>query len=185
MVPRLTFVDFMYAIVVGSAFRLIAPPPDKPLELSFRFLGILFLLLVVLEDYYLYHTQILKPSQPHQSSLSDFWVLVLEIGILLAWYLSTIAFPANPKVFLAAFSTFYALKWLAGLTHFAATAQLRSWRFYRYFSFFIPLTGCVGILFVDADGGLISPLVLGLLAGAWFVQVAIWWTVTKRWAQST
>lgn len=171
-VPRLIFVDFMYAIVVGSAFPLIAP-----LEMSFRFFGLLFLLLVVLEDFYLYHTQIVAPSQAHGSS---FLALVVEMCILLAWYLGAIAFPENPRVFLTAFAAFFALKWLAGLAHFAALRELRTWRFYRCFSFLIPLAGCVVVLFVGGDGRLSSPSISGTVAGAWALQTAIWWSVTKR-----
>lgn len=171
-VPRLAFVDFMYAIVVGSAFPLIAP-----LEVSFRFFGMLFLLLVVLEDFYLYHSEI---QGSDQLGGGGFFALIMEISILLAWYLSAISFPGSARAFLIAFAAFYLLKLLAGFAHFTAVAQVRSWRFYRSLSFLIPFATAAILAGVASDEGLRSAIVWPLIMGASILQVLVWWMVTRR-----
>ena len=170
-VPRFAFVDFMYAIVIGAAFPLIAP-----LEQSLRFVGLLFLLVVILEDFFLYHTQVATVTVEEAKT---FRALLAEIGVLLAWYLSAIAFPASVRAFLLAFAAFYLLKWLAGLAHFSSLRQARSWRFYRTYSFFLPVLVSVILLYWH-DEVSAFPVLWIIAALASVIQMAIWWLITKR-----
>lgn len=169
---RVSFVDFIYAIVVGTTFALV-----PPVDLSFRFFGMLFLILVVLEDFYLYHTQIAVYADQNVPSFS---ALVFEISILLAWYLAAMSFPAKSKAFLFCFSAFFVLKWLAGFAHFTSLGQLGNWRFHRNHSFIIPASIGIMILLFSAQSISVSLSKCILLALGWIVQVSIWWTVTRQ-----
>jgi hypothetical protein len=96
---RRRFVDFIDAIVIGAVFTSIAP-----VEISFRFFGILFLLIVILEDFYTAHTQLATLGTP-QIALR-FPPLVVELAISLFWYLSAVAFPERKSAFLVALGCF-------------------------------------------------------------------------------
>jgi len=168
---RVSFVDFIYAIVVGTAFGLV-----PPVDLSFRFFGMLFLILVILEDFYLYHTQIAVYADQNMPSFS---ALVFEISILLSWYLAAMSFPTKSKAFLFCFSGFFLLKWLAGFAHFTSLRQLRNWRFHRNHCFFIPAS--FGIILLFSTQSITNDLEkFILLAIGWFIQVSTWWIVTKQ-----
>jgi hypothetical protein len=168
---RVAFVDFMYAIVVGTAFPLVAP-----VDLSFRFFGLLVLLLVILEDFYLYHTQIAVHAD---RALTSFSALVFEISILLAWYLAAVSFPARGFTFLFCMAAFFSLKWLAGFSHFASLQQLSNWRFHRNHSFCLPAACCLILGIATGGAELTSPFQWVPLVTSWFIQVCIWWTITR------
>lgn len=124
---RSMFIDFMYAIVVGAAFPALS---GDRLDLSnIGFWSILFLLSVVLEDYYLYETQIVRHQQAGDVPLM---ALLFEIVILVSWYIAIAAISsatastpasnvaANVAWFLSAFSAFFLLKLFAGVAHWTA-----------------------------------------------------------------
>ena len=169
---RVSLVDFMYAIVIGSAFPLIAP-----IELSFRFFGMLFLLLVILEDFYLYHTQIVSSDK---AAVGRFITLVLEIAILLAWYLCVIAFSTSSDASLVAYGAFFLLKLAAATAHFDRLKLLGSWRYLRSFSFLIPISVACVLACCGWGGRLSSFRIWGIVASTWAVQVTIWWGLTKH-----
>ena len=171
-VTRIAFVDFMYAIVVGSAFGAV-----PPLELSFRFLGLLFLILVILEDFYLYHTQIVGRREAQVPSFS---ALVAEIAILLVWYLAVISFPDSPASCLLCFAAFFALKWLAGVAHFAKLAKLRSWEFRRNATFLVPMVVAVVIALTGGNRDLSFVGQWLPVTAAWVFHVTTWWGVTNH-----
>ena len=174
---RVTFVDFIYAIVVGTAFALV-----PPVDLSVRFFGMIFLILVVLEDFYLYHTQIALYADQNVPSFS---ALVFEISILLAWYLAAMSFPAKSKAFLVCFSAFFILKWLAGFAHFTSLGQLGNWRFRRNHCFFIPASIAIMILLFNTQSITTSLRKCILLVLGWLIQVLVWWTITRQMEQTT
>ena len=169
---RIVFVDFMYAIVIGSAFGLISP-----LELSFRFIGLLFLVLVVLEDFYLYHTQIVGQQE---SRVPSFSALVAEIATLLAWYLAVISFPDKTVSCLLCIAAFFALKWIAGFAHFAKLHKLRSWEFRRNTTFLFPMTIAIAIIVLRGQSSLSSTGIWLPLVSAWLVHVGAWWGITNK-----
>ena len=77
MAERGLFVDFLYAVTVGSALPRIN---DTVLHFGSPVLwGLVFLIAVFLEDFYLYHVKIVPYlSGPH--SLPGFSLSVLIIG---------------------------------------------------------------------------------------------------------
>jgi hypothetical protein len=94
-VRRRVFVDFMYAIVVGSALPLVS---DKHLDFRDPVLyGLIFLIAIVLEDYFLYETQIAKFQGDNTPIMPG---LVFEISVLICWYLTDVDIPDHQAWFL-------------------------------------------------------------------------------------
>src|SRR6266481_7756992 len=121
---RYFFVDFMYAIVVGAALPLLSPEHVSATDSVFW--GVILLLVVVLEDFFLYTTEIV----PYQESIR-FWPLVFEIGILFSWYLAAVAIPKHPTIFFRSLACFFALKYLAGILHWSTVKKPRRNAFIR------------------------------------------------------
>jgi len=169
---RRRFVDFIDAIVIGAVFSNVAP-----LEFSFRFLGMLFLLLVILEDFYLAHTQLATLHAPIIAQ--RFPPLVIELAISLSWYLAAIAFPAKKGPFLVAFSCFCLFKWLAGFIHWRALRMLSAWQFRRNYLRLLCVVVCLCVYLFTGDTKLKRPKVWGPIALAWITQTAWWWRITK------
>jgi hypothetical protein len=169
---RRRFVDFIDAIVISAVFSNIAP-----LEFSFRFFGMLFLLLVILEDFYLAHTQLATLHAPIIAH--RFPPLVIELAISLSWYLAAIAFPAKKGPFLVAFSCFSMFKWLAGFIHWRSLRMLSAWQFKRNCLCLLCAVVCFWVLFLTGDTKLRHPKVWGPVAFAWVTQTICWWRITK------
>lgn len=169
---RRKFVDFIDAIVIGSVFSSIAP-----LEPSFRFFGMLFLLFVILEDFYLAHTQLATHQAP--TIALRFLPLVIELAISLSWYLAAIAFPENKDAFLVAFSCFFLLKWLAGFAHWSSLRMLSRWQFRRNYLNFVCVAVCLWIFYSTANTKLQDPRVWLPIALAWAIQATCWWAITR------
>ena len=87
---RLIFLVFMYAVVVGSAFEHL----DASI-ISFKFLFIIFMIVIILEDLYLFHIEI-SPYEDRTKPISLI-SLCFEIGILIAWHTSVVSI--SGKVF--------------------------------------------------------------------------------------
>lgn len=203
---RSLFVDFMYAIVVGSAFPALS---GDRLDLSnIGFWSIIFLLAIVLEDYYLYETQIVPFQQPGDVPLM---ALLFEISILVNWYIATAAVsaatasttpvstvPTDVTWFLCALGVFYLLKLLAGIAHWTASykktfANLKSWKAFlkgiksalgdwrclRNLAFVLPL-GTALIIVIRCKPTTVDWLTLLLLLVAWIVMIIVWWGITAK-----
>jgi hypothetical protein len=174
MARRSLFVDFMYAVVAGDVFsKLVDPKLDFT---TLKFWGILFLLAVFLEDYFLYETQI----APHlQAGDINLFALIFELLILLVWYLSASCFESQPYHFLGMFLGFFCLKFAAGLSHwtkihgsvwggFCDSHNLRN------LAFFIPVA--VGIVqWLWTKDPQMSAGKLVVLVISWAIMVLIWW----------
>jgi hypothetical protein len=169
---RTSFVDFIYAVVVGSTFPFLAP-----FDASFRLAGLLFLIIVVLEDFYLFHTQIAGkvPDAP-----APFMALVMELSVLISWYMAVISFPASPRPCLIAFASFFLCKWLAGLFHFGAIRKLTSWHFQRCHSFLVPFAASLLLAWRVGSDKLSQPVVWITIPVSWLIYVVIWWYVTDK-----
>lgn len=169
---RRRFVDFIDAIVIGAVFSSIAP-----LESSFRFFGMLFLLFVILEDFYVAHTQLATFKTPIIAL--RFFPLVIELAISLSWYLAAMAFPKKKDAFLIAFSCFCFFKWLAGFVHWGSLKMLSNWKFKRNYLNFICVVVCLWVLLMSGNNKLRRPRVWIPIALAWVTQTASWWVVTR------
>ena len=169
---RRRFVDFIDAIVIGAVFTSIAP-----VEISFRFFGMLFLLIVILEDFYTAHTQLATLGTP-QIALR-FAPLVVELAISLFWYLSAVAFPERKSAFLVAFCCFSTLKWLAGFIHWRSLGLLSDWKFKRNYLRLFSAAVCLWLLFTTGNKPLKRPRIWVPVALAWSVQTVCWWKITR------
>src|ERR1043166_8935502 len=104
------FVDFMYAVTVGAALpRIDKDALDIHSPVAW---GLLFLLAVFLEDFYLYHAKVVPHLQGKFPSARGF---ILAMLIIAAWYVSQAAFPAKPRLFLVSLAVFFLLKLFGGL----------------------------------------------------------------------
>jgi hypothetical protein len=169
---RVTFVDFLYAVVVGSTFQFLAP-----FEVSFRLFALLFLILVILEDFYLFHTQI---TAEVPNARASFLPLVLELSILIAWYFSVISVTTSARICLLAFASFFLLKWLAAVAHRRSVGQLRGWRLHRSHAFLIPSFVSFLLAWLFGRGPLNHPLVCVAVIMSWGFYVLIWWSITRE-----
>ena len=135
MTLRIGFVDFLFAVTVGSAFSNLGNInlDSNPME----FIVLCFLIFIVLEDYYLYHIHVVSTVRETSTSV-DFFILIAEVSILLSWYLSCTFATKSHHIYalysLAAFSFF---KFAAGSIHWGIHPENIDWRFYRYFAFLI------------------------------------------------
>jgi hypothetical protein len=166
-ITRRVFVDFMYAIVVGAVLPLIN---SNHLQWDIVFYSIGFLIFVILEDYFLYETQIARFQVAGVLSPVG---LFCEIGILLCWYLAAVSVPDHPLWFLSSFSLFFLLKFSAGWAHW----KKWRWESTRNFAFLLPFVTSIWIVGCHVPESLTGLIILKLL-GAWLVMLAIWWTVT-------
>ena len=108
MPERGLFVDFMYAVTVGAALPRL---DEKVLCVDNPVLwGLLFLIAVFLEDFYLYHVKVV----PDLSGRPKARGFILAMLIILAWYVGQAAFPSKPRLFLVSFGLFFLLKGLGG-----------------------------------------------------------------------
>lgn len=169
MISRASFVDFLYAVTIGGAFSKIGT--TKP---SLDFVILCVLILVVLEDYYLYHTQVL----PSESGCKNykFLSLVMESSILLAWYLSCAFIGTDqPMYSLFAIGAYSLLKITAGFFHWVSHTDHVNWRLWRY-GLFLMLPFVVCYCWYSNQ-----PLAYCFLYSfiAWIMQTLTWWAVTN------
>jgi hypothetical protein len=170
MAERGLFVDLLYAVTVGAALPRIN---GTVLHLGSAVLwGIGFLLVVFLEDFYLYHVKVL-PSLTGPHSWRGFLLSVLIIG---TWYLTEVAFPSNAQLFLAGFGMFFFLR-IAGSLLYRTTAR-ESW---QEAIFAVPVVAAGALMMLDERppfAGHPGRLLL-VLFPAWLVTVAVWWSMNR------
>jgi hypothetical protein len=163
------FVDFMYAVTVGAALpRIDKDVLDVHSPLAW---GMLFLLAVFLEDFYLYHVKVVPQLGGKFPSGRGFILAMLIIG---AWYLSQAAFPVKPRLFLVSFSLFFLLKLLGGL--FMRPTQYPS---QQDWVFLLPITAAL-VAFCLAKCPFFEShpeRFLFVLAPAWLLMVLLWWSM--------
>jgi len=181
--PSTTFADFMYAVVVGVAFSDIKL--TDPLQILFP---TIFLLVVVIEDFFLYQTQV----KPHTDifSFTSFSSLVLEVSILLAWFLSFLSRKDAREWAFACFSAFLLLKWIASVKHIGSELPAsKRWVIHRDHLFLISAIVSAVLIFVHPAAIVVSGTVAipgdwTILALAWLVQMWLWWAVVGHFNRS-
>jgi hypothetical protein len=164
------FVDFMYAVTVGASLPRL---DEKVLDYRDPLLwGLIFLLAVFLEDFYLYHVKVL----PYLKGFPKSRGFILTMTIIGTWYLSQAAFPTKPRLFLVAFALFFLLKLLGGLFMKPLQYPLR-----QDAVFLMPVAAAfVAIILADqvffvAHAGRF----LCVLAPIWLLTVWLWWSRDK------
>jgi hypothetical protein len=164
---RALFVDFMYAVAVGAALPRL---DERVLCVQSPLLwGLLFMIAVFLEDFYLYHVKVL----PHLRGEFPHWRgFILAMLIILTWYLSQASFPSRPRIFLGTFAFFFFLKLLGGLLMKPTQYPSR-----RDTLFLFPIVVAVVLIILYQYGCFSSHVghLLVVLVPAWFVAVILWW----------
>jgi hypothetical protein len=168
---RVTYVDFLTAIVIGSAIQFMAP-----LSVSFKFFALLFLSFVMLEDFWIYHTHIAKHDVRDQESFS---ILVIQWAIPLSWYLTVITVPDSPRAGLFSFGLFYFFKWLGGFTHYRHVQQISDPLSHRIWTFLVPMVTCFFLCFRFPTLVLAHPGTWGPVLCAVVFQISVYWWVTS------
>jgi hypothetical protein len=154
------FVDFMYAVVVGAAL-----PRFKAEIMSLRkaeFWGVLFLLAVFLEDFYLYHRIVL----PFLTGFPTAKQITLTMAIVLAWYFAQVSFPVNPRWFLGCLLVFFLLKLMGGVL-----LGVVHYPWGRDLLFLFPIIICSILLKLRWT----AQKSLRVLMPTWIVTVTVWW----------
>ena len=119
----LTFTDFLYAVVAGSAFQRF-----DPYSWGWNETIILVALLILADDWVLYHAQAsLVESTPRRFA----FILVLDIFILLLWYSTALSGEKGVRVpmsFLFFLSGFYLVIAVGELAFIKQTGRaIRMW----------------------------------------------------------
>ena len=171
MAERGLFVDFMYAVTVGATLPRIN---DTVLHVVSPVLwGVVFLIAVFLEDFYLYHVKIV----PHLSGPHSWRGFLLSVLIIGTWYLTQAAFPNNVNLFLVSFAAFFALRIIGGLLHRATGYPVR-----QDMVFTLPIVAAVALLalagypFFSGHSGRL----LFFLFPIWLLTILVWWSVDAR-----
>ena len=170
---RLRFMDLLYAAVIGNSLQLI-----NPSSLGASFLFSLFLLLVIIEDFFLYYADV-APENPDAEGLS-FLGMLSEVTVLGAWSFAFQAFASGSWNFVLFLFIFFILKTLAGFVNCAVSKSLFSLKFARELLFLATAGVLVWIwLQKPALAPAQSESLLAILAGTWLVQTILWWAITK------
>lgn len=171
MADRGLFVDFMYAVTVGATLPRIN---DTVLHASSPVLwGVVFLIAVFLEDFYLYHVKVV----PHLSGPHNPRGFSLSVLIIRTWYLAQAAFPNKVNLFLASFAAFFSLRVIGGLLYRATAYPAR-----QDLIFTMPIVAAVALLafskcpFFSGHPGRL----LFFLLPIWLLTILVWWSVDAR-----
>jgi hypothetical protein len=171
-----TFAEFLYAIVVATAISTLGTP-----EYTLEFWARLFLILAVLEDFFLYQTEV-KPFLNDELTLTQ---LVFEGSILFTWYFAFVSYPNHLGKFLLCFALFYAPKWIAGVKNAFKRVDGkwrfdRDWRIHRDHTFLITTTFCIILLAILTSRGKLDQVEMwGVISVFWAVQTSAYWMITK------
>lgn len=164
------FVDFMYAAVVAAALPRLQD--EEVLEFkSPTGWGLLFMVGVFLEDFFIYHVKVVPQLKAPFPSAFGF---ILTMMIILAWYLSQAAFPAKPRLFLTGFALFFFCKLAGGF-------RLRPTRYPSKldFLFLLPIGAAVLLLAMSRRDFFKSHpgRFLYILFPTWLLMVVLWWSI--------
>jgi len=171
MADRGQFVDFMYAVTVGATLPRIN---DTVLHADSPVLwGVVFLIAVFLEDFYLYHVKVV----PHLAGPHSWRGFALSVLIIGTWYLTQAAFPNNVSLFLVSFAGFFSFRVIGGLLHRATAYPPRQDVIWT-----LPIVAAITLLalagypfFSDHPGRF-----LFFLFPSWLLTIVVWWSVDTR-----
>jgi hypothetical protein len=174
-----TFADFMYAVVVGVAFSGVSVN-DSAAVLFVT----LFLLVVVIEDYFMYQTQV----KPHTDlwNFVSFQSLLFELAILLAWFLAFLSRKDAGAAAPVCLIVFFIAKWIASLKHLVKASQAgKQWLVHRDHLFLISAVTAAAIAIWSSHRTVaVAGVPLGfdwvVLAIAWAIQTMAWWWIVRQ-----
>jgi hypothetical protein len=173
-----TFADFIYAVVIGVAFADIKLTAGVPALILTS-----FLLVVVLEDFFLYQTQVKPLTEIFR--FTTFSSMVFEVGILLSWFLAFLSRDEpSPNLSFGCLSAFFLLKWLASAKHLSSTPTTKRWVLHRDHLFLMSVIAAVALILTGArlDLNVCSVRIDGawpIYGAVWLVQTLLWWYVVR------
>jgi hypothetical protein len=165
--------DFMYAVTIGSAF-----PKIEAIGFTYWLWALLFLLVVIVEDFFLYTTQV-KPHSADATAFSLF-ALLFEMSVLITWFLMVVSFQARPRVFLACYAAYFTLKWSAGFFHCRSASLLSTRIFHRNHTFFVPILAALCLLYFARPVTSESRQLWIVIVAAYIFSTVAWWLITPR-----
>ena len=170
---RLRFMDLLYAAVIGNSLQLLEP---QVLDAKF-FFGI-FLLIVILEDFFLYYADV-APENSEAEGLS-FLGMLSEIAVLSTWFFAFEAFSKDKWIFAGFLAAFFFLKVWSGFINCMQTKVLKSVKFARELLFLISVFLLVWIMVLNPETSPSDSRNILLWIGvSWLIQTISWWGVTK------
>lgn len=167
--PR--FVDLFFAVVIGTSFSLIKL--DNEL---IDILAKLFLILVIIEDWYGYYMYVVPvdTSQKKYNLLS----LIIEFSILISWYFTISSTPDKILLYSIFLSIYFFLRFLGGLIMFIRRMVIFKY-FVKEFSFFAPIL-LVWYAYLAIKNGCYSNHSIYILSFiGWLIHLTIWWLYRK------
>lgn len=167
------FVDLFYAVVVGSAITLILPTQSWS-----EILVKVFLMIVVLEDWYAYYRHVLPIYVKKQFDV-NFSSLLIEFAILLSWYFAFTSLPCQLDLFLISYGLFFFIKLFAGFIIYFERGKIFSKKTMTDCLFLLSILSVVllyshrGIMLASKNDVFVG------LALVWLSQTVLWWTINK------
>jgi hypothetical protein len=169
-----TFADFLYAVIIAVAFSDL-----KVSTVDLQLCVGSFLLVVVLEDFFLYQTQI-KP-RIDLYKFASFRSLFFELAILLAWFYAFKRADDSSIAAMLGLASFFLFKFGATAVRLPKAAAKDRPFLYRDFTFLIPVIGYSGLALALYYGACHLSETGAWVVGAliWVVQTAAWWGLRK------
>jgi hypothetical protein len=167
--PR--FVDLFFAVVIGTSFSIIKLDNDL-----IDILAKLFLILVIIEDWYGYYMYVVPvdSAQEKYNLLS----LVIEFSILISWYFTISSTPDKILLYSIFFSIYFLFRFLGGLIMFIR-GMVKFKYFVKEFSFFAPIL-LVWFAYFGIKAGCFSNQSIYILSFiGWLIHISIWWLFRK------
>ena len=170
---RLRFMDLLYAAVIGNALQLL-----RPTEIDNALLFGSFLIVVILEDFYLYYADV-APNNPGVEGINLFG-LASEISVLTLWLFSFVAFAKGDWIFLYYLAGFFLVKSSAGFINCFHTKDVLTLKFARELLFILSAATLIYISEINHERNLYAAYdVLRVTAALWLAQTLAWWAMTR------
>ncbi len=166
---RTRFMDLFYAVIVGNALQAM-----NPTNLDVKLWFSLFLLLIILEDFFLYYGDV----APENASITgiSFFNMMIEISILIFWYFAFLAFQRDSWLFAVFLGLFSFQKSFAGFLNCLVSRSLVSLKFIRELMFLATVV-TAGYAYSNQDDPAPHQAIIQLITigSIWLCQTALWW----------
>lgn len=168
--PR--FVDLFFAVVIGTSFSLIKL--DNSL---IDILSKLFLILVIIEDWYGYYIHVVPvdSKQKKYNILS----LIIEFAILTTWYFTISSKSDEIFLYTLFFSIYFFLRFIGGLIMFLRK-MIEVKFLYKGLSLFVPIILVWCAYYYSTSGYFQNYFVYILSFVGWLIHLVIYWFFKKK-----
>jgi len=163
------FVDFFYAVVVGSTFSYLTLDNATSIILIR-----LFMIFVILEDWYVYHRYVISfPTARKKYTIRSF---LFEISMLLFWYFSFISIPERLTMFLILYSLFFLTKLYAGISHYMTKQSPITKEAILDFFYLVPAISSFLVYFLAIKNYCSVTDCYSIVIVFWAVTIVSWWS---------